>query len=239
MLDEVLKLDRSAKGHVEQANQLIAKGLIVEARDELETAVALEPDNVEIRNTLIGVSIDLHDVVRAEKHYRAVLAIDRSSAKTHFNYGMLLFSQRRFSEARAAFRRTLEINPRDAHACHQLGLAFENEGNDEQATRHYELAIQHDPTHRLAHFLLARQLIKRGDLSRSIGHIEEALEPRDARTPWFMRTLAGVHSQLGDFARAISLARDARHVAEGFGDSRLTALLDDDLSKLQRRVTLE
>jgi hypothetical protein len=76
-------------------------GRLDEARDALERALTIEPDNSKAHNQLANVHLLHGDPLSAERHYRLAVQYEPTNAEALYNLASLLGSQRRFAEQRA------------------------------------------------------------------------------------------------------------------------------------------
>lgn len=60
------------------------------------------------------------------------------------------FLNSKYKEAIAEFSKALKINPRNAEACYNLGLIYENKNRSQKAKVMYEKALAIDPEYKLA-----------------------------------------------------------------------------------------
>ncbi|MCP5110383.1 MAG: tetratricopeptide repeat protein, partial [bacterium] len=148
-------------------------------------------------------------------------------------YGIILFTQERFNEAREAFQKALDINPYYAKAHPNLGIMLEGEGKLEEAANHYRQAIDNEPGYRLAHFHLGRILVNQGRNREAIAHFQGILEPEDKETPGYLYALAIASIRAGDRSTGLSHLQEARQTAASFGQSELVAMIEKDLRTLQ------
>jgi tetratricopeptide (TPR) repeat protein len=75
----------------------------------------------------------------------------------------------RHQEALDAYRRVLELDPRHAATCINMGTIFYNQQNYRDAERYYRLAVEIDPRYALGYFDL-------GNVLDETGRLEEAVE---------------------------------------------------------------
>jgi len=75
----------------------------------------------------------------------------------------------RHQEALDAYRRVLELDPRHAATCINMGTIFYNQQNYREAERYYRLAVEIDPRYALGYFDL-------GNVLDETGRLEEAVE---------------------------------------------------------------
>ncbi len=142
-------------------------------------------------------------------------------ANGHFNRGNLLYDIGRIDEAVAAYRRALELEPRDAAAWARLGAAYYDQGDTDAALECYGRALDIQPDYPAARRSRGVIWLARGEFVRGWAELEYRLECGDSATPtitgprWFGGPLAGrtlfLHAEqgLGDtlhFIRYVPLA---------------------------------
>jgi DNA-binding SARP family transcriptional activator/TolB-like protein len=125
------------------------------------------------------------------------------------------------AEARALFRRALELDPAFARAYAGLSLAHFNDWscaawerwdeNEREAFRYAEEAARLDPRDHVAQVVLGRILLYRREFERSAAHLARALalNPND---PDVLVHLANGYAHLGDPERGLALAEAARRL---------------------------
>jgi len=84
-------------------------------------------------------------------------------------------SPSRQQEALEAYRKVLELNPRHAAACINLGTIYYNLQNYGDAEHHYRRAIEIDPRYALAYFDLGNVLDETGRLTEAVESYRTAL----------------------------------------------------------------
>src|ERR1700689_2461180 len=93
-------------------------GLPEKAFPEFETAIRMAPPYGPLQYKLADALEKAGRGDEANEHYRAALAIDEKSARTHNDFAVHLMSRHQDVEARRHLERTLELNPdlASAHA---------------------------------------------------------------------------------------------------------------------------
>lgn len=81
----------------------------------------------------------------------------------------------RQQEALAGYRRVLELDPRHAAACINLGTIYYNQQNYREAENHYRRAIEIDPRYALGFFDLGNVLDETGRLSEAVEAYRSAI----------------------------------------------------------------
>ena len=153
--------------------------------------------------------------------------------EAHYNYGVLLAQQRRSQEAETAYRLAVAANPLHARARNNLGQLLEGERKTAEALEQYREAVAANPQFRLARYNLARMLLAARQYDAAIAEFEKLREPQDAESPRYWYGLAVAHVQAGRREEGLALAREARRLAEAFGQHELAAAIDRDMANLK------
>jgi tetratricopeptide (TPR) repeat protein len=118
LADEVLqKDDKNIEGHILEGTIYFAGGDKQRALEELNKAVALNPNRVESQLGLALYYQQTGDAAKAEEIYQRAISIDDKSSLAHMQYARFLTGQNQMDKAEAQFRRAVEVDPqnRDAH----------------------------------------------------------------------------------------------------------------------------
>ena len=105
------------------------------------------------------------DIVTREA--RLAIELDATLAEPHAAIGQMLFTQRRFSEARAAYARALAIDPDDAVANFWLGTLLSSSGQAKASAAVLDKVLANDP-------MLPNALLWRGWVHLQLGELDEA-----------------------------------------------------------------
>ena len=117
-------------------------------------------------------------------------------AKAFLGLGMAYLSLLRYSDARNALERSLQLDPNLAEAEYQLGLLESQQGNRQVAQEHWERAVALKPDHASALFSLGTVYAEAGDLPKAQSAFERSLadDPNNMKTEY---NLALVLNKLG------------------------------------------
>lgn len=105
-----------------------ALGLLEDAKNALVKAVKENPLDVDSLDTLGVVLHESGHDEDAEESYRNALAIKPGNGRVWNNYGVLLFGQSRFEEARVAFEKAVTLVPDFDDALYNLRDTYEELG---------------------------------------------------------------------------------------------------------------
>jgi len=100
----------------------------------------------------------------------------------YLNEALALERQGDYVAAITSYRLGLREHPGDPRILQNLAIAFTKTGQNDQAIRHYRLALDLDDTLSGAHYGLAFLLLKRGDAEKAVDHLKAFLArpPRGA-----------------------------------------------------------
>jgi Tfp pilus assembly protein PilF len=140
-----------------------------------ERGLAVEPENVELLNSL-GFSLfqqgkSKEAVVALEK----ALAIDPKHAKAHNNLALAAIDGGELEVAEAHYRESLAIKPQPA-IYNDLGFVLERQGLTDEAADAYREAIRLDPEAASAHYNLGSSLARSGKFAEAESHLRKALK---------------------------------------------------------------
>jgi tetratricopeptide (TPR) repeat protein len=140
----------------EYARVLAAENRMDEAAAQLESARALEPDNVGILLTLAQTLAQGDDDAGAEAVYADLDRLDAHDARTLSNWGNVLGRLGRDEEALAKLQLALLFAPDFANAHFNVALVLERLGRTDEAVEHLREAVRLEPGHTAAADELAR-----------------------------------------------------------------------------------
>ncbi len=129
-----------------------------------------------------------------------------ASADAWYGYGDALRFAQRFDEAGTAFRRVLELRPKDDDALVNLGITLVERGREADARGTWERALKANPRNCAAHNNLAGLDLRAGRLPVAAQGYASTLYwcPQD---PIALRTLGGIYERMGDYRRAADTLR--------------------------------
>ena len=215
---EMDALNVSTTASLRRAESFVASNRLMEASQEYEQALELDPNLTEAHVSLISVYRGRKDLASAEIHARRALELDPNSPKTYLNIGLLRFTEGLYEEAAAAYEKSLELDPHFAETRVQLAFTLEKlgrPGNVEQL----QLALEDDPQHRQANYLFGKHLAETGRTREAIAYLRKAVTPEDEKSPWFYNSLAVALRRLGAREEALDAASRGLALAQQNGVS--------------------
>lgn len=157
-----------AAEHENRGTSLLEQGKTDEAVEAYRKALAVNPDDEDLRYNL-GIALARQGRIdEAIQQYEEALKLFPEHTDVHNNLGNLLMRQGRWDEAISHFRRALETRPDSAIAHNNLGIALSQQGRVGEATRHFMDAITYAPDYWEAHFGL-------GNAYLALGRPDEAI----------------------------------------------------------------
>jgi tetratricopeptide (TPR) repeat protein len=153
-----------------------------------EHALAVNPDNVTIRNNLGNLRLAEGRVEEAIEQYRRVVRSMPDYAVAHDNLGNALASLGRVDEAIHHYREALRARPDSVHWELELGQLLVTRGELAEARRRFERALELDAGSASAWHALGHLSRLEGDVPAALAHYRGALE----RAP----DLAAAHADL-------------------------------------------
>jgi tetratricopeptide (TPR) repeat protein len=145
-----------------------------------ERGLAVEPENVELLNSL-GFALFQQGKSRdAVAAYEKALAADPKHWKAHNNMALASIDLGELEEAEAHYRESLAIEPQPA-IYNDLGFVLERQGMSEEAAELYRKSLALDPESASAHINLAGSLARRGEFAEAERHFRAALAKPNAQ----------------------------------------------------------
>jgi len=134
------------------------------------------------------------------------------SPEAYSKLGIALAAESKLDQAIAAFRKSIELNPRSAADHTNLGVVLRTKRMTDEAIAAHRKAIELDPNHATAHNNLGNALRDRGDHHAAIAAFQKAiaLNPTYAKA---LTNLGNALSQIGQLEQAALAHADAIKLA--------------------------
>jgi Flp pilus assembly protein TadD len=107
--------------------------------------------------------------------FKHTLEVTSKNSLMHYDLGVIMLRQGRYSEAIAHLNESLRIEPGDADAHNNLGLALGRQGKIQEAMVHYAEALRIKPDDAGAHNNLGVALARQGKMQEAMVHYAEAV----------------------------------------------------------------
>lgn len=227
---ELTRRVESAEGHSILASHFSTAGAdgrprnLQRAREHLEKAISLRPDDAYLHWRMGWILAALNDDAGAEDHFRDALRFARADPEPAFQYGRFLASRKRWKEAIAAYESALRIQPAYREVPPALAYAQkmlrDSESSDESVEQ-YRAILQQRPDDVDALIKLGAAQIRRDHPAEAIGPLEQAVRLAPMRDDG-IQALAEAYRRTGRYADAIASLRAAEQ--HGNNPVLLTAL---------------
>jgi tetratricopeptide (TPR) repeat protein len=135
---------RYALPHAYRGRVLAALGRNLEAEAELRRAVEIDPQQIVARNALGKFFLDTGHVAEAEAQYRASLE-NMQNLEAAKALAQIYTLRNSSSQAAAALKQVLDLEPYDAQAHFQLGAIYLESGNAAEAEKQFQAGLIMDP----------------------------------------------------------------------------------------------
>jgi len=123
-----------------RGGELLAAGNVTEAKDYLEKALCLEPENERGKNLLGLTYFKLGLLDRAAQLYEGLVQANPADPTLRVNLGLVYLKTNALSRAIHEFATATDLSP-DHHKAHNyLGLALAQAGQYEKARQHFLIA---------------------------------------------------------------------------------------------------
>jgi predicted Zn-dependent protease len=149
------------------------------------------------------------DTEEAIRDYHEVLNRDPTRPNIHFRIGRALLKAgpKNSAEAATEFQQELQMDPANANAAYELAEIYREQGQEEQARKYFQQAIDHWPDFEEAHVGLAATVMQRDPVIAQ-QHLQKAiaLDPDDT-VAWY---------RLAQVERALGHSEEQKHALAEF-----------------------
>ncbi|MFQ5738838.1 MAG: sulfatase-like hydrolase/transferase [Acidobacteriota bacterium] len=204
LLEQVLRKDASIfMAHSIQALNLLQLNRVREARDHLQRASQLRPDDPGSHFYLGIASLRLGELARSEREFKATLELDPGHDAALNNLGTVYIREKKFEQATGVFEKVSRKDPDDVACWVNLGVAHLLQGEEEIALEKFQRALQLDPQLPQVRNNIGLIYLNRGDAHGALTHLQEAI-----------RLKPGYASALLNLARAYELGGEPDKAAQ-------------------------
>ena len=107
------------------------------------------------------------DFDKAEKDFKASLALNPKNAQVHLSLGKLYLDKKDYSRAEKEYFETLKINPSDHFAHNELGLIYKSQGKLDLAEKEFQNVLKIKPDNFFAHHNLGYMYIQKKEYDKA------------------------------------------------------------------------
>ena len=133
--------------NVQLANVYLQRGQIEFAKEKLDKALAIDPENSQANNMMAVLQWRFKDYDAAERYFKVAVREDKKNAEAQNNFGAFLCERNRIDEAETWFRKAV-ANPlykTPAAAYENAALCFYKVGAHPKSEIYFRKALTADP----------------------------------------------------------------------------------------------
>lgn len=232
IMTQVRALSRTEQGLTTTALRYLQQRNPSKAAQAFEQVLGAYPDNYSAHVNLVGLYGDLREPENSMLHFEAARVLRPDDPTLYNNLGIARVRNNQLKLAVEAFAEAVRLNPDYARAWTNLGKTQQDLGNNIQALESYRKSVNLNARDRQAQYFYGNLLIATGSPALAVAPLTAALEPKDEKTPHYMRLLAAAQADSGDPGSAVTTLRKARVLAQNTRQTDLVADIDSDLEKL-------
>ncbi len=118
-----------------------------------QTAIVLDPNNIDAFMALSEAYQDIKDIDNAIDCYFNAIKLDPEVSKLYCNLGLLLWEKGCIEESIVAYHKAVTLNPKYEIAFNNLGVVYlDGADNPDEALIMFTQAIKHNPNYALAYY---------------------------------------------------------------------------------------
>jgi len=151
-------------------------GRLDEAVQEFQRALTLDPDNVNVHNSLGVCYANMGKFEEAVAEFSRVTELEPSDFMAHYNLGCALLSLARKGEAQHAFSRAAELEPDNAAAHFQLAKLYRKQDRLEEALTHLGRTVDLNSNWAKAWRLFGECFLAQGNHEEAMDAFKKALK---------------------------------------------------------------
>lgn len=176
--EEADKLAKRVEIHNQLGAAYLTRNQLDIAKQELERAMELNPDNAQAHNLMALLQIRLRENDKAEYHFRRAISEAPSNSDARNNYAVFLCERGRYDEADEQFRTALE-NPlyrSPEQASLNAGICRLKKSDKKGAEDYFRAVLKLDPKQPVALLHMARLTFEGGKALPARGFIQRHFE---------------------------------------------------------------
>ncbi len=187
-----------------------------------EQSLARGDKRAEVYKLLALAEYLLGRLDKFEPHIQAAIKLNPRDADAHYHLGRYYFEDKRYREALAAFRTTLQLQPEHYRARYYSGLVHEGENESESAKQDFQAAIEIVERRRIRYAWpftdLGKRLLNDGEYERALGWLYRAIR-NDPSSPHAKYHYAKALFQKGASAEVKETLQAAIQLDPGYSEA--------------------
>ena len=184
------------------ANISAKKKNYIQAKQLLNEAIDMEPNNVIILNNLGTACRELGELKNAIDYYKKAIQIEPNNANAHYNLGASCYDLKQLKEAKSYLQKAIELQPNFALPFLILGNTYADLMEYENAISNYQKAIEINYNLAGAHNNLGLVFRALNDFKNAISCYKKAIEVKNDHAGAH-HNLALAFKETGKFNEAI------------------------------------
>jgi len=137
--------DATAAALEQQADQLRAQKLYLDALDYYQAALAKKPNDAHILNKIGITELLMQRNKDARKSFERAIHYDRTFADAYNNLGVIYYEAKKYRAAVKQYDKAIELDKSSASFFSNLGAAYFSKREFESAVTAYQHALELDP----------------------------------------------------------------------------------------------
>ena len=191
---------------------LFAQGRIAEAVVEYEKALAMNPVDAFVLNSLGVCFGHLGQMDQAVEYFKRAQKAEPEDFMAYYNLGYALMAQGKMNEAAGQLGKGLELNPNHGDSLFQLGRLAQSEGRLNEAVDYFRKAAKKDDCPSAVYRSLGETLAARGNKDEAEKAFKQAVK-HNSNDAAALSSLAGLYlDREANLEIALSLARRAKEL---------------------------
>lgn len=199
------------------------------AAQELEKAVALDPQSAALRVEYADVLTMAGGNSQALEQYRKAIEIDPQFSPAHLKLGQMYYRSRQVDQALESFEQANRLNPDEYQGFFYAGSLYMELREWEKAVHSFSEVIRLRPDAARAYALKAEALAELDRVDESIQLLESVVRP-DSGDFHLLDLLGKLYERTGEYDKAIEAYQSIR--TEGLASSIEEAAVERQLAQL-------
>jgi putative PEP-CTERM system TPR-repeat lipoprotein len=194
-----------------QGNIALRSGKYQEAREKLEKASSLAPDNLKLTRELAASRMATGDEAGAIEELNKLAELDTASNQADVLLVMTHIRSKHYDEALKSIAEFERRHPGKPLADNLRGIVYLAKNDQVQARQHFTKALTVDPAYLPAATNLARLDIANKDLKSARSRFEEVLkhDPKNAKAMTAMAEIVGMEKNEAEYLKYLGQAKQA------------------------------
>nr|WP_290667830.1 tetratricopeptide repeat protein [Ardenticatena sp.] len=181
-----------------ETNPQIRQQHLAQADEYYQKALELAPNNASLWNDWASLALEQGDLEGAYERIQHSLSLDNAFDQTYILLASYYAQQNEWEQAREAYQKATDLNPRNIEAWSGLGVAERRLGNIQGAIQANLKALEIRPNDYITHRNLAVLYQEIGDIQSALRHAQEALQRAPERDrPALQQLVNQLQSQAG------------------------------------------